>query len=147
VTDVDLSVKVSRDALGLLPLELADDPYYLASTPFLGSQVTWDRQQVSSRFVEGDYTTSRRRGNVVEQLAVEVKTSSTFDLSNAMEVLIDAFAQDNYTLTVTIDGQIWAYACESADYQNAMWTTPRLAAHQGQAVFSVPRKPLAVSGF
>ena len=147
MTDVNISCKVNRDALALLPLEIADgNPYYLA-TQFMGAAVSWDRQTVSSRWVEGDYTTSRRRGNVTEQVAVEIRCVSTLALQLAMDALIDAFTQDNYTMTITIDGRIWAYQCEAADYTNMMWTTPRLAAHQGQVVFGVPRRPVALAGF
>ena len=147
MTDVDLSVEINRDALALLPLEIADgNPYYVA-TQFLGTGISWDRQTVSSRWVDGDYTVSRRRGNVTEQVAVEVACASTAALLLATETLIAAFTQDSYTMTVTIDGQIWAYACEAADYQSLQWTTPRLSAHQGQVLFGVPRRPLALAGF
>lgn len=147
VTDIDLSVKVSRDALGLAALELTQAPYYVAATPFLGTAITWDRQTVNSRWVDSDYTTSRRRGTIQEQMAVEVQCDTMFDLQNAMQTLVDAFTQDNYTLTVTVDGQIWAYDCEAADYTNLMWTAPRLSACQGQMLLAVPRRPVAVSGF
>lgn len=146
MTDVDLSVEINRDALALDPLILGDgNPYYIA-TQFLGAGVTWDRQQVSSRWVDGDFTTSRRRANVTEQIAVEVVCPDMFTLQNAVETLIDAFVQDFYLMTTTVDGQLWTYQCEAADYQNAMWNTPRLAACQGQIIFSVPRRPVAVSG-
>jgi hypothetical protein len=147
VTDVDLSVEVNRDALALLPLEIADGNPYFVSTQFLGTGISWDRQTVSSRWVDGDYTVSRRRGNVVEQVAVEVRCASTLALRLATEVLIAAFTQDNYTMTVTVDGQVWAYQCEAADYQALQWSTPRLAAHQGQMLFGVPRRPIALAGF
>lgn len=147
VTDVDLSVEINRDALALLPLEIADGhPYYVA-TQFLGSGVAWDRQTVASRWVDGDFTTSRRRGNVTEQVAVEVACASTAALLLATEVLIAAFTQDAFTMTVTIDGRIWAYQCEAADYQSLQWSTPRLSAHQGQVLFGVPRRPVALAGF
>lgn len=147
MTDIALSVKVNRDKLGLIPLELNAPPYYLASAPFLGTQVTWDRQVASSRWVDGDVTTSRRRGQVQEQMAVEVQCASMFDLRNAMDEVIDAFLQDFYTLTVNVDGSIWVYDCEAADYTNLMWTTPRLVAHQGQVLFAIPRRPVAAVGF
>lgn len=147
MTDVNISCLISRDALGLDPLEIADGhPYYL-STQFLGAGVSWDRQTASSRWVDGDTTTSRRRGNVTEQVAVEIMAGGAFDLQNFMQALIDAFVQDTFTMTVTLDGQIWGYTCEAADYQNAMWNTPRLAAYQGQIVFNVPRRPVALAGF
>lgn len=147
MTDIDISCLVSRDSLGLDPLEIADgNPYYLA-TQFLGAGVSWDRQQVSSRWVDGDITTSRRRGNVSEQVGVEILAGDMLTLKIYMQALVDAFIQDAYTMTVTLDGQIFGYTCEAADYQNAMWNTPRLAACQGQIMFGVPRRPVALAGF
>jgi hypothetical protein len=146
VTDVDISCLIERDLLALDPLEIADgNPYYL-STQFLGSGVAWDRQTVSSRWVDGEFTTSRRRGNVTEQVAVEIVAASTLALQLATQALIDAFTQDSFTMTITIDNREWAYLCEAADYQSLQWTTPRLSAHQGQVLFGVPRRPVAMAG-
>ena len=146
MADLDLSVEVNRDLLALDPLDIAAPPYYLASTPFLGASVAWDRQTVSSRWVDGDVVTSRRRGTVMEQIAVEVVAEDMATLKAYVQTVIAAFVQDAYTMTITIDGQLWVYNCEAADYTNLMWTTPRLVAAQGQIQFSVPRRPVAAVG-
>jgi hypothetical protein len=144
--DVNISAVVNRDMLGLLPLELADGSPYLLATQFLGAGVTWDRQTVASRWVDGDYTVSRRRGNVSEQIAIEIVAADMLSLRSAMTTLIEAFTQDHFTLTVTVEGVVFAYDCEAGDYTNAMWNTPRLAASRGQVVFTVPRRPIAAAG-
>jgi hypothetical protein len=146
MADVNISAVINRDLLGLLPLELADGNPYLLSSQFLGAAVTWDRQTVGSRWVDGDYTVSRRRANVSEQIAIEVVADNMLDLRTAMMTLINAFTQDHFTLTVTVDGVVFAYDCEAGDYTNAMWNTPRLAASRGQVVFTVPRRPIAAAG-
>jgi hypothetical protein len=146
MADIVLSALVSRDALGLLPLEIADgNPYYLA-TQFMGAAVAWDRQSVTSRWVDGDYTVSRRRANVIEQVGVETLADTMLQLRARLTTLIEAFTQDHFVFTITVDGAIFAYDCEAADYTNSMWTTPRLASCQGQVLFSVPRRPIAVAG-
>jgi hypothetical protein len=146
MADVNISAVINRDLLGLLPLELADGHPYLLATQFLGAAVTWDRQSVSSRWVDGDYTVSRRRANVSEQIGIEIATATMLELRTAMATLIDAFTQDHFTLTVTVEGVVFAYDCEAGDYTNAMWNTPRLAASRGQVVFTVPRRPIAAAG-
>jgi hypothetical protein len=144
--DVNISAVLNRDLLGLSPLEIANGNPYLLGTQFLGAAVTWDRQTVSSRWVDGDYTVSRRRANVSEQIAVEVVAPNMLSLRTAMTTLIEAFTQDHFTMTVTVNGVIFAYDCEAGDYTNAMWNTPRLAASRGQVVFTVPRRPIAAAG-
>src|SRR6478735_9822764 len=124
--DIDLSVQVNRSLLALDPLELADGKPYFVASQFMGTAVSWDRQMVSSRWVDGDWTVSRRRANVTEQIAIEVIGGDMATLRAAMTTLIEAFTQDHYTLTVIINGVVFAYDCEAADYTNAMWTTPRL---------------------
>lgn len=143
--DIALSVQLSRDALGLAPLEIADrNPYYL-SPQFLGAQVTWNRQKASSPFVDGEVTTQRSRQNVTENIGVEIVASSMLELQAYTEELIEAFLQSRYTMTVITDGATFGYRCETADYQ-VLWTTSRLVAKQGQVVFAVPRQPVALVG-
>lgn len=146
MVDVALSVTVSRELLGLAPLELANSAVYYVAPQFLGAVVQWDRQQVSSRYLDGDVTVSRRRQNVVERIAVEVKGPDLPAVQLAIKDLIDAFCQDRYTLTVVAGGATRAYACETADYQDLSWTTPRLVAAQGQVLLNVPRSPVALAG-
>jgi hypothetical protein len=146
MADIDLSVVINRDALALQPLDIAVSPYYLAATPFLGASVSWDRQTVSSRWVDGDTTTSRRRGTVMEPLAVEIMAPDMATLKDYVQTLIEAFCQDAYTMTIRVDGELWIYNCEAADYTNLMWTTPRLVAAQGQVQLTVPRRPVAAVG-
>lgn len=144
--DVDLSVTISRDALGLEPLEIATDPVYYLSTQFLGAQVTWTRQQIQSQWLDGSVTTARHRGMVTEQVAVEVRGHDLPAVQTSINILIDAFSQDTYTMTVVAGYASRVYRCESADYQDLSWTTPRMAGAQGQVMFSVPRQPLPLSG-
>lgn len=144
--DVDLSVTISRELLGLDPLQISDvDSYYVAAQ-FLGGQVTWNRQKVSSPWLDGEVTTARNRQNVTEQIGVEIRADTNAELQAATAELIAAFCQDSFVLTVIADGGTYAYAGEAADYQVASWTTPRLVALAGQVVFSMPRQPVPLIG-
>jgi hypothetical protein len=146
MSDVDLSVTISRTALGLGPLEIATSREYYLGTQFLGAAVQWDRQQVTSQWLDGAVTTSRHRQMVTEQLAVEVVGGDLREVQDRINELVRAFLQDSYVMTVKAGGSTRSYRCETADYQDLSWTTPRLAGAQGQVVLSVPRQPVALSG-
>jgi hypothetical protein len=144
--DVELSVTVSRDSLGLPPLEIATSMDYYLGLQFLGANVTWQRQQVESQWLDGAVTTSRHRGMVTEQIAVEVTSTNLFGVQARINELIQAFTQDSFNLTVIADGATRQYRAEAADYQDLSWTTPRMAGAQGQILLSVPRQPVALIG-
>jgi hypothetical protein len=144
--DVQLYVSVTRSALGLPPLEIATSPDYYVGTQFLGAAVQWDRQQIGSTWLDGMVTVSRHRQMVTEQIQVEILGPDLGGVQDRMEELIQAFIQDSFTLTVRSGNAVRSYACEAADYQNASWTTPRMAGAQGQLVLSVPRQPVELTG-
>ncbi len=146
IADIALSVTVSRDALALAALEIASGGTYYLSPQFLGGQVTWKRQQASSVFLDGDVTTQRSRGTVTEAVGVEVRAATHAELQAATAVLIAAFSQDSFTMTVVVAGATTTYACEAADYQSMGWTTPRLACLANQVLFQMPRQPVALAG-
>lgn len=143
--DIAMSVALSRTALALPALEINDHLNYAVATQFLGGNVQWNRQQVSSPFLDGQVTTQRSRQNVTEQIAVEIYAGSGNELQINTRTLIAAFSQSDYVLTVVIGGATYAYQCEAADVQTA-WVGVRLMANQGQVVFGVPRQPLALLG-
>lgn len=143
--DLGLSVVVSRDLLGLAGLEINDHLAYYVGPQLLGGQVAWNRQQVTSPFIDGQVTTWRTRQNVTEQLGVEVLGDTPGELNANLAVLLAAFIQDSFHLAVAIGAQSFEYACEAADYQVG-WTGPRWVACQLQVVFAMPRQPVPVAG-
>jgi hypothetical protein len=144
--DVELSVTVSRDLLGLPPLEIATSPDYYLGSQFLGAAVQWDRQQVTSRWMDGSTTVSRHRQMVTEPIAVEITGPDLLEVQRLTNQLIAAFLQNSFVLTVVAAGSTRRYQCEAADYQNLGWTTPRLAAAQSQVLLQVPRQPVPLVG-
>lgn len=143
--ELGLSVVVGRGLLGLADLEINDHVSYYVAPQFLGGQVAWTRQQVTSPFCDGAVTTYRTRGVVSEQLGVEVLGDSPAEVNTGLAVLLAAFVQDSFAIAVAIGDQTWQYACEAADYQVA-WSGPRWLANQLQVLFTVPRQPVPAVG-
>lgn len=144
-----VAASVTRASLGLPDLDLNDFTHYYVADTFLGGQVTWNRTQVSSPWVDGQITVARTRGTVTETVAVEVLGASPNQVQTNLVNLLEAFLQDTYQLHVTLGGgsasATYVYQCEAADYQ-VSWTGPRMQANQVQVQLSVPRSPVPVTG-
>ena len=140
MTDLPMSVLISRTLLGLADLEINDFVNYYVAPQFLGAINEWDRVQATSAYVDGAATVQRKLQMVQEQVVVEVMGGDSAELQDNCVAITEAFTQDNFTMTVTIDGIVKVYACEAAGYQLA-WTGPRLIEHQGQLTFTMPRQP------
>lgn len=152
MADLNLSVVLTRDWLGLGPLNINDHVSYAVAQQFLGSTVSWNRNQLTSPYMDGSFTASRQRQSVTEQIAVEVFGRSTANgamspttLQANLAALIAAFNQDSFSLTLTLDGTTYSYEAEAADYQ-VSWVGPRFMARQVQVVFSLPRQPVPLAG-
>lgn len=143
--ELSMGVVLTRDLLGLGDLAINDHLNYYIGPQFLGSMVSWNRQQATSPFIDGAVTTYRTRSQVTEQVLVEVLGDSAAELHTNLAALVAAVCQDAYRLNVSVDGQSWAYACEAADYQVA-WAGPRLVARQVQVSLGIPRSPVPISG-
>ena len=142
-----MGVSVTRTQLGLPVLNINDhNAYYVADT-FLGGQMAWNRNQVTSPYVDGSVTVNRTRSMVTEQIVVEVLGGPSQALLQAnVATLIAAFSQDSYLLSITLpQATTYQYLCEAADYQ-VSWTSPRFFAKQLQVTFSMPRQPIALVG-
>lgn len=140
MSDLGMSVLVTRVSLGLPDLELNDFENYYVGPEFLGGQETFLRSTAGSPFLDGQVTTYRQRANVQETIQVECLGDSEADLRAKVAALKDAWWQDSFTLNLTIGSQSWQYAFEAADVA-VPWTGPRLVANQVQVLFTAPRKP------
>lgn len=145
--DITLDLSITRTLLAAAPLALNDHTnFYLA--PSSPAAVSWQRQSVSSPWVDDDIVINRRRGKVTEEILLEVRgglvptqTTLRTNLSDA----IAAFSQDTYVLTLTFDGIAYAWNCDAADYQ-VVWDGPRVVAKSVQLRLSVPRSPIPAQG-
>lgn len=154
VPDLALGVTVSRGLLGKGRLHINDRVRYKVGDQFLGAGVQWQRNQVTSPYVDGAVTVSRTRQIVNDQVNVEVYGRNYVPRANPNDrsfrsdilqrnesELIEAFSQDFFTLAVVADGVLYAYNCEAADYQIS-WTGPRRMAKQSLITFTVPHHPV-----
>lgn len=155
--DFTLSALVTRTQLGLSDLQINDNLNYRISgaDQFMQGTVIWERDSTKSPYVEGEFTTNRRRSNVQERLGVEVFKGDSagisgqgkFALEANIQQLIQAFTQDAFVINATANSgttwqQEWHWACEAADYAVTI-TGPRLASQQALVVFTVIRNPVA----
>jgi len=159
MADLALSVLVNRDLLNLAALQCNDGNVYRASaSPFMGEQLQWTRNQITSVYIDGAVTVNRQRQIVNEQMAFEVSGRNPANLTAAptqalfqtnMATLIAAFSQDNFQVDIIVgtggDATHYTYQAEAADVQ-VTWTLPRFLARQGLITFTVPRQPVPIAG-
>lgn len=139
------SASITRTLLGLDELNLNDHVNYSLAAGIMGGQVTWERNEVSSPWVDGELTVSRRKRNVQENIVVNVYGASYAGLQARMQSLIAAFTQDNFAIYFGISGMGRGYKCFAADYQ-VSWDTARMKALNVPITFMVPRLPNPISG-
>lgn len=145
MSDLTVSAAVTRTDLGLSNLNINDHDKYILSTTILGGSVAWQKNQVSSPYVDGDITITRRRPTVIEPFEVYVYGTSGATLMTNTQALIDAFSQDSFSLSVTINGATRQYACETADY-SLEYSHTKFASHMCTVRFQLPRNPIPTVG-
>lgn len=144
--DLLLSVQIDRTDLGLASLDLNDhNNYYISSDNFLGGQVQYERNQVTSPFIDGSVTVNRRKQIVTDQMTVEVLGVNKADLITNINNLVLAFSQDTYNLQIAYGSVVYQYACEAADY-TVQYSGPRWIANHVQVQLSFPRQPVPTVG-
>jgi len=144
--ELSLQVEISRDNLGLLPLDINDHTNYYVAGDFLTGQLSWNRNQVGSPFLDDQITVYRTLNRVTRALTVEVLGTSIATMNTNMITLVAAFMQDTFHLAVVADTDLnLEYNCEAADYQVG-WTGPRLIQRQVSITFNVPCAPIPVVG-
>lgn len=143
--DAVVTVKISRTQLGLADLDLMDHLNYITSGTFMGAGVTYRRQQIRSPYVEGATTVNRVRDQVQDQIAIDVLADTQAHFQTNIATLQNAFAQDTFVLTMTLDTVVWAWQCEASDYQMD-WSIPRIHGLYGQIKYTLLRQPILVTG-
>lgn len=139
-----VNASVTRDLLGLGNLNINDHVNYTLASGIMSGQVSWDRQQASSQWIDGDVTVSRRRGNVTEPITLYVRGGDHGELISNVHTAIEAFSQDAFGLAIVINGEFNQYQCESADY-SVDWG---YVLHSNMTIlkFQVLRSPLPIRG-
>jgi len=139
------SASVTRSSLGLGDLNIHDGVNYTMSSSIMSGSIAWQRNQVSSPYVDGDVTVTRRRPNISEQLPIYVYGADHAEVATNVATLLNAFLQNSYNLGITVGNQLYQYQCEAADYQMD-WNHARMHSTQTLVNLQVPRRPVAVSG-
>lgn len=146
MTDLNVIAKVTRAQLGLQDLYINDhSKYVIAGLDILSGTVSWQRQQVSAPWVDGDVTVARRRSSVMEPLTVYVAGTNQADLNTNIGTLLAAFTQDRYTLSIAIGSQQHDWDCEAADYSVKI-NTVYVKSVYVPVTFQIMRKPVPLTG-
>lgn len=145
MSDLAMSVTITRDLLGLPDLELNDFESYYIAAEMLGGSVSWNKTKAASPYVDGEVTVAMVRGLVNEKLTVEVLGDDITELTANLGEAYTAFCQNGYRLQFSLDGLILAYQCEPASL-NIAWTGPRVIARQVQLVVGFDRQPQPLTG-
>lgn len=116
MTDLDFSVQIETPSSALLELEDLANGYEVHRDSLTSQAYTWRRQNVSSDWLEGEYTNRAVRGNVVEPLAVIVRGGTPFELAQRINDLKDAFGQTQYQVVLRFGDLQETWSCFPADY-------------------------------
>jgi hypothetical protein len=145
MSDLTVSLVVSRTELSLADLEVNDGVTYFLTDRFTPGPITWRRESVTSPYLDGEFTISRVREESDIQLAIDVIGTTQTGIQTSVQTLIDAFTQHNFTLTFTVEGSVWKWNCEAGDYALA-FENVRFYNRRQTIAFTLPRHPVAVQG-
>jgi hypothetical protein len=147
MSDLTLAGSVTRAALALADLNLNDYVSYYLSSELMGGQERWVRNTDGSAYMDGEVTINRHRGNITERVGVEVMGSSQSVLDANILTLKQAFYQDSFQMTLTINSSTHTYQCEAADMDTSqIWVPGRQVGRIVLCVFDVPRRPIPIAG-
>lgn len=91
---------------------------YRAGVEGFGSiEQTYRRQEVTSNFFAGSYSTGQVRDNTKRQLLVYVRGQTMAQMVEAQQNLVEWFTQDEFALRVRTDDLLETMTCECADYR------------------------------
>ena len=126
------------------PIELQDPAhgYELHKDTFATAATTHRKQEVSSEWMEGTFTSRGVRDNILEQVVVWVSGATQYEFQSRLQAIIDALEQLSFTMTKTLGNARWDWSCSMADY-SVETSQEMLFATTGLIRAQVPRRPLA----
>lgn len=149
MADLSLTGYVTRAELGLANLALNTSTYRVIENSWGPGEVTWRRQVTKSPFIHGELATQMIKETGNTPLGIRVIGSNPTDCFNKMNILLRAFDQFQYSLSFNLEGTIWGYICQAADYtvgEGGVIQKFHIKAYQQEVRFSIPRYPIPVSG-
>lgn len=145
---LDLTGSITRTELGAAPLSLdVDDVYSIVS--FSEGGVTWRRNAVTGKYQAGRRLVQAQKDSVTDVLLVRAYGSSWAEVNNRAGVLMAAFSQFAYQVTVTIEGVVRTAECEPADMDVVGEDSRRKGLtfeNMREIQFSIPRDPRLIAG-
>lgn len=123
--------------------------YYIQRNGFGPGEVSHRRVQAESPYVAGKMLVHSVKDQQTGTLKIRVEGSSQSQLYSRMETLAEAFEQFSYTLSLYINGVLYSYQCDAADYavgDNGQIDDLFLRSNMQMMTFQVAHKPI-VSGF
>lgn len=147
--DFEGHVAISRTSLGLGTLHLRPDTGYRISRNGIGpGGQEFERSHASSIYVNGDYLTHKRKGMQRVQMVVRVTAANANQLHSRIQSLVEAVDQYQFTMTVTIDGIVFEWKCEAADWvigDSGAWDDLMLRSNTQYVSLDIPRFPDGVA--
>lgn len=136
---------VTRTELGLSALSIHDGTTYFIRA-FQPGKVPIRREEAKSPLVVATVEIGSVKDDALATMLVQVRGASHSAVQSSISTLISAFSQNEYTLTVSIDGTAYAWTCRKAQYGLDDFDFAfrhRLFAHVD---LTFPRSPVSVSG-
>lgn len=109
-------------------------------------QVQFNRVWATSPYVAGGVNTLTVAGVVAATFQVWVKSTSQLSDLDYIALLIEAFTQQTYTLTLVLDSATYEWNCYCADYDIGKFPVISVIGLAYLCTFVVPRSPIPVLG-
>ena len=141
---MNVSVLISREALGLAPLQVeAPTGGYEVIAIGPGARVM-SLRHATSPVSDGAVLVGATAGLETGRLTVRVSGSTTSEILSRMDALEKALNQWAYTVTVTIDGHTETWRCQPANHSRGLSGSYDAAALMGgwqELTAEIPRAP------
>lgn len=155
--DLNLSVLVTREHLGLPPLQLNDKNAISPGNGFeimrgsLGpGDMSWRRNVVTSPWIDGESTVMAVRNQVHAPIGVRCFGSNLDLLTDVCFHIQDCFSQYRYTVEIKLGDSPWGtWLCDQADWtvgDNGSYNEFKFRRIFQEIKFTVPRLPVPTHG-
>lgn len=134
----DFNLRILSDGVWI---ELNVAPYQVAGDALASRSVQQRRIEAKNPFLEGTYTVSALRENVMETISVYVRGANAFEVHQGVRRLCEALDQRKFRMQLEFDGAVHQWSCMAADYQVES-QREFIHARMAKVVAQVPRHPV-----
>lgn len=149
MTDMTLSVVVTRAELSLSNLELQDPANGYSIYKIGPGAVSWRRETAKAMYAHGGTLVTAVKDLQVFPMGVRVRASSAATKETRLAVLLAAFSQFSYTVITTINGIDYTWVCQPADWstgEGGEFDKFYEMVHMTQVDLSITRSPTPSTG-